>query len=61
MGRFTSDISRWYGSRANPDGTLNVIPATDSTEPISFEYTVADEDGLTDTGMVDITFTQFHQ
>ncbi|ARN71811.1 hypothetical protein BST91_09195 [Nonlabens tegetincola] len=42
----------------NPDGTLNVIPATDSTEPISFEYTVADEDGLTDTGMVDITFTQ---
>ncbi|MFD1061623.1 Ig-like domain-containing protein, partial [Winogradskyella litorisediminis] len=37
---------------------LEVTPATDSTEPINFDYTVEDEDGLTDTGNVDITFTQ---
>ena len=37
------------------DGTLSVDPATDSTAPISFTYTVEDEDGLTDEGMVDIT------
>ncbi|MFD1063385.1 Ig-like domain-containing protein, partial [Winogradskyella litorisediminis] len=42
----------------NTNGTLDVTPATDSTEPINFDYTVEDEDGLTDTGNVDITFTQ---
>ncbi|MEP3836396.1 MAG: Ig-like domain-containing protein, partial [Algibacter sp.] len=41
-----------------PDGTLSVMPPADSTEPISFVYTVADEDGLTDEGQVDITFDQ---
>uniref|UniRef100_UPI0026376695 Ig-like domain-containing protein n=1 Tax=uncultured Polaribacter sp. TaxID=174711 RepID=UPI0026376695 len=39
-------------------GELVVTPATDSTEDIDFTYTVADEDGLTDTGNVEITFTQ---
>ncbi len=42
----------------NTDGTLEVTPPTDSTEPISFDYTVADEDGLTGTGSVAIAFTQ---
>ena len=42
----------------NPDGTLEVVAPTDSTAPISFTYTVEDEDGLTDEGMVDITFGQ---
>ncbi|WP_241678409.1 Ig-like domain-containing protein, partial [Algibacter amylolyticus] len=41
-----------------PDGTLSVTPVTDSTEPISFVYTVEDEDGLEDEGQVDITFDQ---
>ncbi|WP_298767742.1 Ig-like domain-containing protein, partial [uncultured Polaribacter sp.] len=39
-------------------GELLVTPATDSTEDIDFTYTVADEDGLTDIGSVDITFDQ---
>ncbi|WP_405368079.1 Ig-like domain-containing protein, partial [Nonlabens sp. Asnod2-A12] len=42
----------------NTNGTLDVAPATDSTEPINFEYTLTDEDGLTDVGEVDITFPQ---
>uniref|UniRef100_UPI0024954D1A Ig-like domain-containing protein n=2 Tax=Cellulophaga baltica TaxID=76594 RepID=UPI0024954D1A len=42
----------------NTDGTLEVTPPTDSTEPISFDYTIADEDGLTGTGSVAIAFTQ---
>ncbi len=42
----------------NADGTLSVTPLTDSSEPINFEYTVVDEDGLTDVGEVDITFVQ---
>ncbi|WP_298951621.1 gliding motility-associated C-terminal domain-containing protein [uncultured Nonlabens sp.] len=41
-----------------PNGVLDVVPALDSTEPINFDYTLEDEDGLTDTGNVDITFTQ---
>ncbi|WP_298767229.1 gliding motility-associated C-terminal domain-containing protein, partial [uncultured Polaribacter sp.] len=42
----------------NSDGTLEVTPFTDSTEPINFDYTVVDEDGASDTGNVAITFTQ---
>ncbi|WP_298767754.1 cadherin-like domain-containing protein, partial [uncultured Polaribacter sp.] len=42
----------------NPDGTLEVTPFTDSTEPVNFTYTVADEDGLTDMADVAITFDQ---
>ncbi|MBQ0740790.1 hypothetical protein J9332_41595, partial [Aquimarina celericrescens] len=36
------------------DGTLNVTPPAGSTST-GFDYTVADEDGLTDTGSVAIT------
>ena len=39
------------------DGTLDVTPPEDSTT-ISFDYTVEDEDGLTDTGNVAITVNQ---
>ncbi|SDX59092.1 hypothetical protein SAMN05444411_1071, partial [Lutibacter oricola] len=39
-------------------GELVVTPPADSTDPISFVYTVEDEDGLTDEGQVDITLTQ---
>ncbi|WP_298767744.1 hypothetical protein, partial [uncultured Polaribacter sp.] len=42
------------------NGVLDVVPAPASTEPINFDYTLADEDGLTDTGNVDITFTQLN-
>ncbi|MFV9552588.1 Ig-like domain-containing protein, partial [Algibacter sp. PT7-4] len=40
----------------NPDGTLSVTPPNNDNDPISFTYTVEDEDGLTDQGQVDITF-----
>ena len=39
------------------DGTFDVTPA-DGLTATSFDYTVEDEDGLTDTGSVDITVNQ---
>ncbi|WP_282166088.1 Ig-like domain-containing protein, partial [Cellulophaga baltica] len=39
------------------DGTLNVTPSAGSTNT-GFDYTLEDEDGLTDTGSVAITVNQ---
>ncbi|MBV7379347.1 Ig-like domain-containing protein [Maritimibacter dapengensis] len=38
----------------NPDGTITFTPATDFTGPATIEYTITDEDGLTDTATVTI-------